>query len=94
MDADLNRGRQEIANDAYAFATTAHNLSQVQSQQNDERATAEAWRQLVTAWNRLQSQLKTLQAERFEHSLQTAQQLAADIKRLESFFRTESSLQR
>ena len=89
LDADLNRGRQEIANDAYAFATTAHNLSQVQAQQNDERASAEAWRQFVLAWNRLQSQVKTLQGDRFEHSLQTAQQLAADIKRLEAHFRNE-----
>lgn len=90
LDADIGRGnRREVVTDCQAFAAAAHNLHQTQSQGADGRAADESWRQFLLAWNRLTAQLKMLSGDRFEHSQEMAQQLQADIKRLENHFQGE-----
>jgi hypothetical protein len=84
---DTGRGKRDLRYDARVFAATARELHRVLKDRATPQDEQRAFRELLDSWQHLYADIRDLRGERFEHSQAIANQINADVKRLQDQWR-------
>lgn len=87
IDEDTGRGKRDLRNDARVFASNARELNRVLKDRATPQAEQRALKELLDSWQHLHRDIRDLRGDRFEHSQAIANQIGADVKRLQDQWR-------